>query len=283
MRHVRLSTFKKSYFDDNDMAARSSETSLTLASYNVAGCNPSQGAPSTWTKSDSLRAIEKEFFQNENKPDIIALQYIPSFAMETMLSEYNLIGCQLSHAPYVALFVHQKWNAKQVHKNLGQLPAVMAEIDFSFTDDVNEVTSSSKSNLPPRRLWIASVYLDSCFTSTSIRKQQLQALADQARSEKVPLIIAGDTNMRVAEDHLAEIDLGMHDFSKLAGSDIRTKFTVSALSNATIAPIVLQRPFLQVFLGWALVTAVEYYGCFEERWIFQSVLRYQRRTLSCEV
>jgi endonuclease/exonuclease/phosphatase family metal-dependent hydrolase len=173
--------------------------------------------------------MENEFLQNEHKPDIVALQEVPLFALErnVMLSEYNLIGYQESHAPYVALFVHQKWNAKVIRKGMGQLPAVVAEIDFSSNNETNESASSNSNNPPRRRLWIASVHLEPFADGASVRKRQLKALASQAREEKVPLIIAGDTNMRVAEDNGAEDDLGLHDFWKLAGSEFRTKFTVS--------------------------------------------------------
>jgi hypothetical protein len=221
--HPRSSSLSPA-FSKRLKAGFETETSLTLVSFNVAGCEPSKAAPSTWTQSHSMLAVVKEVFQNEQKPDIVALQEVPSFAFETMLSEYKLIGYQTSHAPYVALFVHLKWNAKQIKKNMGQLPVVIAEIDFSLTDVANEET---KSNLPQRRLWIASVHLEPYADGASIRKRQLQALAKQARAEKIPLIIAGDTNMRVAEDCGAENDLGMLDFWKLAGSDFRTKFTVS--------------------------------------------------------
>jgi endonuclease/exonuclease/phosphatase family metal-dependent hydrolase len=217
------------------MATASSHTDLTLVSYNVAGCQPSKVAPSKWTQFDSLTAIEKEILQNERKPDIVALQEFPSFALDRkrILSEYNLIGYQASHAPYVALFVHQKWNAEKVHQDMNGLPAIVAEIDLSSTDDTNHSTTTSNMNQPRRRVWIASVHLEPFADGASRRKRQMESLVSQATAEKVPLIIAGDTNMRVAEDKGIENDLGLHDFWKLAGGEARTKFTVSPVERGS--------------------------------------------------
>lgn len=216
----------------------SNEKSLTLVSFNVAGCRPSKVAPSSWSQDDSLQAIEEEILHHERRPDIIAIQEIPLFALDRnrILSEYKLIGSQMSHAPYVALFVHQKWKAKRIHEDFMDkfdfegLPAVMAEIDLSPN---NEKETSSEKTLPQHsHLWIANVHLEPFAGGASIRKRQLQALADQARTANVPLIIAGDTNMRVAEDMVAEEELGLYDFWKLAGSDFRTKYTVSLAPSA---------------------------------------------------
>ena len=192
---------------------------LTLVTYNIAGCQPSKMAPSSWTMNDSVQAIKSEILKDD--PDIIALQEIPEQYTKTILSEgYKLVGTKWTHAPYVALFVRKGIDVKRIKSNS---PAVVGEVQFMFHD---------KQQQPQQhRLWIASVHLEPFGEGASDRRRQLQSLVKEANKEQVPLIIAGDTNMRVAEDPVAENGadrggLGLTDFWKLAGSDFRTKYTV---------------------------------------------------------
>lgn len=208
------------------------KVSLKMLSFNMAGCQPSKVAPSSWTQSDALEAMEQEILKEKDRhPDIIALQEAPSFIFDRnrAFADYKLIGYQSSHAPYVALYVHQKWNATRVMQeamnnfDFEGLPAVVAEMDLCAAETGTQYSDEHS----PRRLWIASLHLEPFAGGASIRKRQLKALTTKAKAANVPLILAGDTNMRVSEDSVADDDLGLVDLWKLAGSDIRTKYTVS--------------------------------------------------------
>ena len=62
--------------------------------------------------------------------------------------------------------------------------------------------------------------------------KEIKAYQKNQINKDVFTVIAGDTNMRVAEDEFAENGdggLGMKDLWKMAGSDVRTKYTVSLL------------------------------------------------------
>lgn len=226
----RISNAKSTQLDNSKQKAN--VVSLKLVSFNMARCQPSQVAPPEWTQDDSLQAMEKEILQGE--PDIIALQEAPPFALDRkrIFSEFQLIGSQTSHAPHVALFVHEQWNAKRILQDsldsfdFEGLPAVMAEIDISSKPKDNDDNPDTEQQ-QQRRLWVASVHLEPFAGGAAIRKRQLQALSQHARAANVPLIIAGDTNMRVSEDSMAEGDLGLQDLWKFAGSDFQTKYTVS--------------------------------------------------------
>ena len=201
---------------------RQQQQRLTLVTYNIAGCQPSKMAPSSWTVNDSVQAIKSEILKDD--PDIIALQEIPEQYTKTILSEgYKLVGTKWTHAPYVALFVRKGIDVDRIKSNqLNDLPVVVGELQFNFHD---------KQQQQQYRLWIASVHLEPFGEGASDRQRQLQSLVKEANKEQVPLIIAGDTNMRVAEDHVAENGadrggLGLTDFWKFAGSDFRTKYTV---------------------------------------------------------
>jgi endonuclease/exonuclease/phosphatase family metal-dependent hydrolase len=174
--------------------------------------------------TDSAQAIKSEILKDN--PDVIALQEFPEQYSKTMLSEgYKLVGTKTTHAPYVALFVRKEIDVKRVKSNqIDRLPVVVGELLFSFHDKQDH-------HHQQQRVWIASVHLEPFGEGALTRKNQLQSLVEEAKKEKVPLIIAGDTNMRVAEDYAAENapdrgGLGLSDLWKLAGGDISTKYTV---------------------------------------------------------
>jgi endonuclease/exonuclease/phosphatase family metal-dependent hydrolase len=158
-------------------------------------------------------------------PDVIALQEFPEFALyrtSRLFPDHELLGSHTSHAPYVTLFVRKGIQAKLVpvraESTVG-LPAVVAELIYPF-----EGGDSDDDRC--RRLWIASVHLEPYASGAEIRQQQVQSLLQLALRSKVPLIVAGDLNMRVAEDATMEgAGFDLSDFWKLAGSDITTKYS----------------------------------------------------------
>jgi endonuclease/exonuclease/phosphatase (EEP) superfamily protein YafD len=203
--------------------------SLTLVTFNVARGRPSGAAPTSWTQADSLSAMQQEILVH--RPDIIALQEFPWILPgedPILFPEYQLVGYTKSHAPYVVLYVHKELKTTRIPTEKDGMPAVIAEIDFSSAGPNN-------SHDPAKRLWVASLHLEPFGSGANIRRQQLQYLVDHAKAaNSVPFILAGDTNMRVAEDTVAEHPtkgLGMTDLWKAAGSDIRTKYTVSCGSE----------------------------------------------------
>jgi endonuclease/exonuclease/phosphatase family metal-dependent hydrolase len=207
---------------------------LSIVSFNVAGCEQSKRAPSSWSVEDSLIAIEQEIVRKS--PDIIALQEVPPFALDrrSIFPNYQIIGSQSSHAPYVVLLVRKEIPAKRIHLD-GHIPAVVAELQMSMSGKIEE-DSYGVGRDRLITLWVASVHLEPFQSGAERRRQQLQSLANKARLAHIPaLFIAGDTNMRVSEDKVAENEknggLQLKDFWKLAGSNIETKYTVSLIDG----------------------------------------------------
>jgi endonuclease/exonuclease/phosphatase family metal-dependent hydrolase len=162
----------------------------------------------------------------QQDPDVIALQEVPSFVLHSRwFSEYSLIGYQESHAHNVVLLVHKRHPAAvrvDIDTRLG-LPAVMAEIDF-LPPCTNTNYAAAGGNR--RKILVTSVHLEPFVDGARMRKRQLGCLAKIAMErDSTPLLIAGDTNMRVAEDPVAEQKLGFLDLWKVAGSDFGTKYT----------------------------------------------------------
>lgn len=184
---------------------------LTLVSMNVAGCVPSKMAPEFWTHQNSVEAIKAEIIQH--RPDWIALQEVPGgveVADQVFGPEgYKAVGATYSHADHVVLLVKKEIDATLIPTP--SLPVVMAELKFG--------TETGEEH----RLLVASVHLEPFKQGFRKRALQMQTIVTEAKS--LPIIIAGDTNMRQTEDGVMEGDLQLLDVWKLAGSNPRTKFT----------------------------------------------------------
>jgi endonuclease/exonuclease/phosphatase family metal-dependent hydrolase len=185
--------------------------SLTIVSMNIAGCVPSKEAPNHWNREIAMDAIRTEVLRTS--PDILALQECPggvSWAQQLFgEADYQVLGATYAHADQVVLLVRNGISARLVplHKNNGDLPAVMAELQWKG-----------------RRLLVASVHLAPFEGAARRRRKQVEELLRQAGGS-IPLVFAGDTNMRLAEDETMEEEMGLLDVWKLAGSDAQTKFT----------------------------------------------------------
>jgi hypothetical protein len=182
-------------------------------------------------------------FSHPRPPDIMALQELPATmvhnrgAKEHLFPDYNFIGARRSHAEYVGLFVKKNIDAKLV--DLGddhhpeQLPAVVAEL----TSSSHSLPSSSKRG---RKIWVASVHLEPFADGSHTRRGQMAILIAKAASAGVAaILVAGDTNMRVAEDKVMENmstmsgGLALQDLWKLSGSSIETKYTWNTRNNTS--------------------------------------------------
>jgi len=121
---------------------------------------------------------------------------------------HQLLGTTYSHADQVVLLVCNGISAKSIQLRNKSVSVVMAELQWKN-----------------RRLLVASVHLAPFQSGNYQRKQQMEALLETASSNSLPLIIAGDTNMRTSEDSIMEEDLHLMDVWKLAGSNAETEFT----------------------------------------------------------
>ncbi len=216
---------------NNNMSCSSSTAleSLTIVSMNLAACEPSQSASRDWTHQKSIHAMRAEILKFS--PDIIALQECPSpsggqFSVSRIFPAYQSMGATYSHADQVILLVRRGISARPIslNANAKHLPAVMAEISWKKNDNNRQSQSH-------RRLLIASVHLVPFQSGAKLRKEQVKSLLQKASDLSLPLLFAGDTNMRVSEDATMEKELNLRDVWKLAGSNPRTKFTWNTKDN----------------------------------------------------
>lgn len=194
---------------------------LTLVSMNIAGCHPSKEAPQGWGENDATIAIRDEILLTD--PDILALQECPgTVAWATaVFPGYTAVGDTRSHMDYVILLVRKGIQAELV-------PILQAPISTSSVPAV--LAKLSHGN---RELLVASVHLAPFGDGNMDRRMEMEALIRTAGKSSTPLIIAGDTNMRVAEDKVMENQLELVEFWKLAGSDWKTKWTWDTKDHGT--------------------------------------------------
>ena len=228
--------------------------SLRGVTMNIAGLEPSREAPPDWTNQDALEYLRQEILRND--PDIIALQECPSATwvkdlqhsflsdyfyplspdlyQETKASSYQTTP---SHAGLVALWVRRRRKADNEGKTdqeprdppfkvtavkvVHDQPAVALELEISMVGD-------QKQHHQALRIWFASMHLEPFEQGSFGRQDQLTDLVEQAQeSGQQPCltILAGDTNMREAEDEVAEQTIGLTDAWKKAGANPKTRFS----------------------------------------------------------
>ena len=227
---------------------------LKLVSMNLSECKPSAEAPSSWNLDRVTEAIQEELLKSD--PDILALQECPSEyflgkkqdgGVEGWLEKtfggnsnsnsnsnggYSTIGTKRSHAGYVALLV-KKELLLSTNQGQGQVQVSVSRADVPFM--VPAVMAKLKFHLSSATtsVMIASCHLEPFGEGASLRKQQMENMVLASAPSSLPLIVAGDTNMRVAEDYTMEHELGFQDAWKLAGADPATKFTWDTLDHRT--------------------------------------------------
>jgi len=205
---------------------------LTLVSLNVAGCQPSADAPRGWNQKASTDSIREEILSHN--PDIIALQECPgteSWADTTFLN-YTTIGATRSHADNVILLVKKGIQAHRV-----KVPTTMTTTRW-LPAVISNLTYKSRS------LLLASVHLAPFKEGEDTRRQQIADALSLAveegegggttgrRGRRLPLIMAGDMNMRQSED-VGMKRQGWTDFWQSAGSERSTKFTWDTMNHGT--------------------------------------------------
>ena len=206
-------------FGSDDRNARS----LVLVSWNISQAASSAAAPNPLLRAaEAPRLIRDEILRSQ--PDIIALQESasPAFAND-QFSDYVSIGSQLAlHTKsYVDLLVKSELatNSQRItfqSFEMKELPLVAAII---------LLPNSS-------RIAIASLHLPHTPEAAPMRKRLVTAIMDKLSSQHCDgIILAGDFNMRQAEDACIEQLCGLDSWKEVTNSDTKKKFTWNSREN----------------------------------------------------
>jgi endonuclease/exonuclease/phosphatase family metal-dependent hydrolase len=187
--------------------------SLKVLTWNIAECRPSHDAPDCF---DCETAILRQIVNHE--AHILCLQECPSesWIPPELLESYALVGSAPSHCGMTQLWIHNTLD----HQQLETIPPPSVAATVLLGD---QIVGISSSHLTPFK------------EGASHRLQQATNLY-QLLSEVTPnFIMAGDFNMRQAEDCKVE-RLGLHDVFKLAGAPKHAKFTWDSIRNTYHGP-----------------------------------------------
>ncbi|MHA2101012.1 MAG: endonuclease/exonuclease/phosphatase family protein [Candidatus Kariarchaeaceae archaeon] len=158
---------------------------MRVLTWNISLTDPSFQAPSDWDRSLNMFEIHK-IIEDEN-PDIFSLQEIPSVQFGKRFTEYNYVEPVASHSGLVGVFVKK---TLKVHQVITVPPCIAVEISELTTEGAEK-----------NHFFFVGCHLFPFKQNAEIRIEQignlLQALKDV--SDKYPIIIAGDMNMRENE------------------------------------------------------------------------------------
>lgn len=187
---------------------------IRIVTLNVSEFQNSFSAPVGF---DQMEAFSEELLRDN--PDIICLQEAPNAddsLFEMLFPGYECLGRADSHSAFVMLFVKSSWvaHATLIPIHFGDCSrAVVARV--TFADNVSVV--------------IGSCHLKPFNIGADGRLSKMKEILSHCRPHD-KLLIAGDYNMRQAEDSVFEA-LGLLDAWKEAGSDMEKKFTWNSFRN----------------------------------------------------
>ena len=212
--------------------------SLTMACFNLAGCVPSQEAPRHWNREIVTEHVRAEVLKNS--PDILALQECPGgadWAQSIFGENYQVMGATHAHAGQVVLLVRKGISATPMPtsepvNNQRVFSLFGSDIPFAIPIHRGSPAVLATLRFEDRSIMVSSVHLAPFGNGSKTRKSQVKQLLEIAGS--TPLIFAGDTNMRTAEDKAMEVELGLLDAWKLAGSEKQTRFTWDTLDHTGV-------------------------------------------------
>jgi endonuclease/exonuclease/phosphatase family metal-dependent hydrolase len=191
----------------------SNENRIRILSWNIAECRPSHDAPSD--DFDCEAAILQQILLHDAQ--ILCLQECPakSWQPPSLLNSYALVGGAPSHCGTTQLWIHKSLFHQRVVSNP---PSVAALVLVG-----NQSIGVSSSHLAPFK------------QNASLRLEQARDLVQTLSKATPNFIMAGDFNMRQAEDVQIE-HLCIQDVFKVAKSPKTANFTWNSLENKYHGP-----------------------------------------------
>lgn len=201
---------------------------ISILSWNIAECRPSDSAPEKWHSSDcqeesqcnyQARTFCDTISSNTVRdliltysPDVIALQESPNSSWGGKYYDYILMGSVRSHCGFVQLLLRQDLAALGVRLRIDNLPTVAATVEFASG----------------RKITFASNHLAPYGYNNEKRLKQVEQVVKSMPTNDY--VIVGDMNMRMSEDHAVET-LGLIDAWKDFGSKNNSMHTWDSFAN----------------------------------------------------
>lgn len=186
---------------------------LKILSWNIAECKPSHEAPAGF---DNEAAVLNEILAQE--ADVLCLQECPSaeWRPAALSGQYKCWGVERSHCGYVQVWARTALHGQAIEDVPGPSVAVMLKVGKT-------PMAISSSHLVPYK------------ENAPVRKLQVKELTLLLRQHAPLGILAGDFNMRQAEDKDVETDNGLRDAWKVTTMAWQ-QYTWNSLYNKYHAP-----------------------------------------------
>lgn len=202
-------------------------TPLTVLSWNIAECKPSNDAPSR-DKFDTEAAIVRELVKHE--AHVLCLQECPAAdwkPIELLEKCYKLVGSERSHCGYTQLWIRQQPKKDAFLFQRVPLPSSAPSVAAIILIGENQPIIVSSSHLAPFK------------ENAPARLQQIEALTKTVSCLTSHAIHSGDFNMRKAEDKKMEHggngrgkeQQQLYDAWKIAGSSKKEEYTWNSITN----------------------------------------------------
>lgn len=196
--------------------------SIRVLSLNISGHNVSSMAAASFSLMQKYQKIAE--LAARKAPQLLALQELHPFdcqeemeALEAALqrAEYRRLSAARSHCGVSAIYVHASLGYELVEA-WATGPCALASLRLAAR--------------PQRPLFFCGCHLEPFKEGATQRLRQVQAALESVGDPAAPLVLAGDCNMRVAEDKSVE-QLGLTDAWAAAGGSKAAKFTWDSREN----------------------------------------------------
>lgn len=180
---------------------------LKVLTWNISHTDPSFSSPEDWDRIINVHEIT-QLIQSENS-DIFCLQEMPTFKFGMRFIDYFHPEPVQSHSGWLSTFVRKNWKTRNF---FGQ--GFTSRIEIEYQD---------------KYFTFVSCHLFPFKNNSSTRFGQLEDILHEV-DDDMPLIIAGDMNMREDETKQVLSSFNVKDAFYLKGSK-ETKFTWDSRIN----------------------------------------------------
>ncbi|MHA2168496.1 MAG: endonuclease/exonuclease/phosphatase family protein [Candidatus Kariarchaeaceae archaeon] len=184
---------------------------LKILTWNIALAEPSNAAPDNWDLNTNLFEILKIIEKQD--PDILTLQEMPSIKFIKRFVDFIQIEPVPSHSGYVGIFVKKHF---EVLQTIQSPHWILVEIK----DTHNEM-----------QFYFAAAHLIPYNENRKQRMKQLKDIFASLSNRDLPLLLAGDMNMREDETKSVLEKYVLKDAFLSTSQELNKKFTWNSRIN----------------------------------------------------
>lgn len=202
---------------------------MKFLSWNIALCDLSISSPPNWTKNETIYNVQK-IIEDEN-PDIFTLQEMPSENFPKRFGNYVPSEIIESHSGYTGIMLRDRF------KIINQKKIATKSKERMFFNDESIVIKVRDTKNELQDFFVAGCHLHPFNQFKNVRFSQILVLLEFIKNnaeetfQTIPIIIAGDMNMRETETIGVVNNLNLIDAYLKCGTP-ESKYTWDTYKNA---------------------------------------------------